>query len=68
MSGHFEKGVWIEDLSCVVIYSTPQFQYSYPDIPTQLYTIIEKLAWIERQLMTMEQKLQKVEWDLRWKK
>ena len=68
MSGHFEKGVWIEDLSSAVIYPTPQFQYTYPDIPAQLYMIIEKLAWIERQLMTMEQKLQKVEWDLRWKK
>lgn len=63
MSGHFEKGVWVEDL----VWSF-QRTYSYPDIPSQLSVIIDKLAYIERQLMTMESEIKSMQWELRWKK
>ena len=63
MTGHFEKGVWVEDL----VWSF-QKTYTYPDIPSQLSVIIEKLAWIERQLMAMNNDMQGMKWELRWKK
>jgi len=60
MTGHFEKGVWVEDL----VWSF-QKTYTYPDIPSQLSVIIDKLAWIERQLMAMETKLTAMGWEER---
>ena len=63
MSGHFENGVWVEDL----VWSF-QRTYTFPDIPSQLSVIIDKLAYIERQLMAMDTKITAMEWELRFKK
>ena len=63
MSGHFENGVWVEDL----VWSF-QRTYTFPDIPSQLSVIIDKLAYIERQLMAMDTKTTAMEWELRFKK
>lgn len=69
MTGHFEKGVWVEEPSWIIItYPQIQQQFNYPDVPTQLSIITEKCAWLERQLMAMDKKIDSLVWELRWKK
>jgi hypothetical protein len=63
MSGHFENGAWKEDIVPIIV--GVSFHYSSTD--QQLFTITEKLAWIERELMEMKSDIQSIKCDMRFK-
>jgi hypothetical protein len=62
VSGHFEQGIWKEDPPIIQQY------FSYPDSHFQLFTIIEKLARIERQLMGMQADISSIKMEMGWKR
>jgi len=63
MTGHFEQGQWVEELQPIV----NGISFHYPNLNQQLWTITEKLAWIEKELMDMRADLQQIKWDMRFK-
>ena len=62
MSGHFENGAWKEDVVPIIT----GVSFHYPSTDQQLFTITEKLAWIERELMTMKADIHSIKWDMRF--
>jgi hypothetical protein len=68
-TGYFSNGIWVQQMK-PELQNVQQYMhqsFSYPDLPTQIWRITDKLQEIMFTLKRIEDRVRDVEWELKWK-
>jgi hypothetical protein len=68
IGGHFEKGAWIEHVHQVAISPVLSHTFHYPDIPTQIQVLQDKVDSLQRKQAEILMRVDELEFQSRWKR